>query len=158
MIVVDVKGDISRLTEELAHLGATTKYIKIDMLRKTGRGALSSVKKGYKRYLRQPTGDLYRSYKVTTSRKKGFAIVHSPTRQYIASAMENGSTIKAKNYKYLTYRIGTQWFKSKSVTLKKSPFFSEGTDAYNRGQMQADISDVMTKAIAKFNAQTAAKG
>lgn len=158
MITVDLKGDMSRLYEALDHLGAATKYIKMDMLRKTGRGALSAVKKGYKKYLRKPTGELYRSYVAKANRKKGFAIVYSSTRNYIASAMENGSTIKAKNYKYLTYRIGAQWFKTKSVQLKKAPFFSEGTEAYSRSQMQNDIDDVMTKAMAKFNSQETAKG
>ena len=157
MISVSIESDLDAVIDELAHLGASTKYIKIDMLRKTGRGALSAVKRGYRTYLRQPTGTLYRSYKSSVSRQRGFAIVRSPTEQYIATAHETGATINAKNYKYLTYRIGDHWVKSKSITLKKAPFFSEGTNAYASGGMQKDIQSVLDKAIEKFNAQSGAK-
>lgn len=152
MVVVDVKHNFEEVSQSLAHLGAQTKYIKIDMLRKTGRGALSFVKKGYKRYLRTPTGELYRAYKATTVRKKGFTIVSAKKLNYRAAAHENGSTIKAKRYKYMTYRIGNRWVKSKSVTLPKAPFFSEGVAAYQSQQLQADIDSVLAKAIEKFNA------
>jgi hypothetical protein len=158
MITADIKGDLSRVTEALAQLGATTKYIKIDMLRKTGRGAISVIKKSYKRYLKQSTGELYRSLKPMLSRKGGFTLLYAHKHGYIAWAHENGSIIKSKNYKYMTYRVGGKWFKSKQIQLKKSPFFSEGWDAYIGSPMQDDINIVMAKAMDKFNAQTEAKG
>ncbi len=157
MIVINVQGDFKNAISELERLGASTKFYKIDMLRAVGRASLSEVKKGYKKYLRQPTGLLYKSYKVKVNRKKGFAIVYSPTKQYIATAFEKGSVINAKKYKYLTFRLGDVWIKTKSIQLPRAPFFSEGVERYQSGKLQADIDKILEKAIDKFNKQAEGK-
>lgn len=157
MIVINVQGDFRNAISELERLGASTKFYKIDMLRAVGRASLAEVKRGYKKYLRQPTGGLYKSYKVKTNRKKGFAIVYSPTKQYIATAFERGSTIHSKKYKYLTYRVGDTWVKTKSITLPRAPFFSEGVASYQSGKLQGDIDKILEKAIVKFNKQAEGK-
>lgn len=70
---------------------------------------------------------------------------------YWANWLENGANIKAKGDGYLTFKIGGEWKKVKSITLPARPFVKPAVDEFWNTSKQKEIQEAeLQKILAKY--------
>lgn len=93
------------------------------------------------------TGQLVNSIAGITSKKPlGGLIRINKKSQYPKGIHERGGVITAKRKPYLTFQVGGQWVKVKSVTIPPRPFLAPAVDATHK-EVARIIGSVLKRAV-----------
>lgn len=105
----------------LENLNGNRKSMRRRILSGIGTSVKQAVKKNYTSLLKKQSRTLYKSVTAKIF-KSGAAVKISPRAQrsniLYGYALAKGSTIKAKDSEFLTFRIGDKWIRKQQVTLK----------------------------------------
>lgn len=105
----------------LENLNGNRKSMRRRILSGIGTSVKQAVKKNYTSLLKKQSRTLYKSVTAKIF-KTGAAVKISPRAQrsniLYGYALAKGSTIKAKDSEFLTFRIGDKWIRKQQVTLK----------------------------------------
>ena len=105
----------------LENLHGNRKAMRRRILSGIGTSVKQAVKKSYNSLLHKKSKTLYKSVTAKVF-KSGAAVKISPRAQrnniLYGYALAKGSTIKAKDSPFLTFKVGEKWVKKQSVTLK----------------------------------------
>ena len=105
----------------LENLNGNRKSMRRRILSGIGPSVKQAVKKNYTSLLKKQSRTLYKSVTAKIF-KTGAAVKISPRAQrsniLYGYALAKGSTIKAKDSEFLTFRIGDKWIRKQQVTLK----------------------------------------
>ena len=105
----------------LENLTGNRKSMRRRILSGIGTSVKQAVKKNYTSLLKKQSRTLYKSVTAKIF-KSGAAVKISPRAQrsniLYGYALAKGSTIKAKDSEFLTFRIGDKWIRKQQVTLK----------------------------------------
>lgn len=100
---------------------------------------------------------ILKNFKNTKSKKeKGVTWVLQ--NSYYANWLETGVTINAKRSKYLTFKVGGEWKKAKSVTIPPRPFVKPAIDEFWNSSKQKEIQEKeLQKILEKYWQKQGAK-
>lgn len=140
--MLSIKGSVASVEAGLKRLGYESKNLQYHMLDDIGRGGKKFIRKGYRKYLRKRTGQLYRAIGYRRD-KKVLYIQVGAKQQYKAQAFTEGKTIFPHVYKkrgqgkYLLIRDEKRgrWARVKSVTMPKRDFFYREADVFVNQEM-----------------------
>lgn len=119
--LVNVKADVDEAIAMLENLHGNRKAMRRRILSGIGTTVKQAVKKSYTSLLRKRSRTLYKSISAKMF-KSGAAVKISPKAErsniLYGYALAKGSTIKARNGDYLTFKVGEKWVKRQQVSLK----------------------------------------
>ena len=119
--LINVKADVDEAMTMLENLNGNRKSMRRRILSGIGTSVKQAVKKNYTSLLKKQSRTLYKSVTAKIF-KSGAAVKISPRAQrsniLYGYALAKGSTIKAKDSEFLTFRIGDKWIRKQQVTLK----------------------------------------
>ena len=119
--LINVKADVDEAMAMLENLNGNRKSMRRRILSGIGTSVKQAVKKNYTSLLKKQSRTLYKSVTAKIF-KSGAAVKISPRAQrsniLYGYALAKGSTIKAKDSEFLTFRIGDKWIRKQQVTLK----------------------------------------
>lgn len=70
---------------------------------------------------------------------------------YYANWLENGADIKAKNHKYLTFKVNGEWKKVESVTIPARPFVKPAVDEFWESSKHVEIQEnILERELKKY--------
>ena len=119
--LINVKADVDEAMAMLENLNVNRKSMRRRILSGIGTSVKQAVKKNYTSLLKKQSRTLYKSVTAKIF-KSGAAVKISPRAQrsniLYGYALAKGSTIKAKDSEFLTFRIGDKWIRKQQVTLK----------------------------------------
>lgn len=119
--LISVKVDVDEAMSMLENLHGNRKSMRRRILSGIGTAVKQAVKKNYNSLLNKQSRTLYKSVTAKVF-KSGAAVKISPRAQksniLYGYALAKGSTIKAKNSDFLTFRIGEKWVRKHQVSLK----------------------------------------
>lgn len=152
---ISLESDFKDAYVDLEVLGKQGKNITRYVLRNIGNKTKTAIKKSYNVYLHKGTGNLYRSITAKLSKRKDLVVVSANAKSdnlvrygYVNAA---GTEIKAKNGKFLTFKIDDKWIKKHSVKIKSKDFVEQPANTYLRSStMKADMDYYLQKKIDKL--------
>ena len=119
--LISVKVDVDEAMSMLENLHGNRKSMRRRILSGIETAVKQAVKKNYNSLLNKQSRTLYKSVTAKVF-KSGAAVKISPRAQksniLYGYALAKGSTIKAKNADFLTFRIGEKWVRKHQVSLK----------------------------------------
>lgn len=72
-------------------------------------------------------------------------------RSYYANWLENGADIKAKNKKYLRFKVKGEWKTCESVTIPARPFVKPAVNEFWQGSKHVEIQEkILQKELEKY--------
>lgn len=161
--MLSVETDIKSALDTLEDLGGRRTTIMKHLLSGIGTAAKGEVKRSYKSQgLGKGTGALYKSIIRKVFRNGKAVAVQAKARRddgvLYGYALAKGSTITAKDGKWLTFRKNGKWVKVHSVKLPERNFVEEPTKAYLRSSgFQAKVDELMEKEIRRIEKANARK-
>ena len=131
--LINVKADVDEAMTMLENLHGNRKAMRRRILSGIGTSVKQAVKKHYASLLKKQSATLYKS--VTAKMfKSGAAVKVSPRAEHgnvlYGYALAKGSTIKARNGEYLTFKVGEKWVKKHQVTLKPMDWIEDPAKRY----------------------------
>lgn len=152
--IVDIRTDFTEIQEYLDSLEKYSKPTIRYILSRVGAKSARKVKKSYNVYLHKRTNNLYRNVKAKTSKRGLYTIISSngtsddKHKARYGYVLAKGTTIKAKNSKYLTFQIDGKWKKVKQVKLESKNFIEEPILKYlNSSEVKRDIDTYLQKKL-----------
>ncbi|MBP5163773.1 MAG: hypothetical protein ILP16_12465 [Spirochaetales bacterium] len=119
--LINVKADVDEAMAMLENLNGNRKSMRRRILSGIGTSVKQAVKKNYTSLLKKQSRTLYKSVTAKIF-KSGAAVKISPRAQrsniLYGYALAKGSTIRATNSEFLTFKIGDKWIRKQQVTLK----------------------------------------
>ena len=118
---INVKADVDEAMAMLKNLDGNRKSMRRRILSGIGTSVKQVVKKNYTSLLKKQSRTLYKSVTAKIF-KSGAAVKISPRAQrsniLYGYALAKGSTIKARNEEFLTFKVGDKWIRKQQITLK----------------------------------------
>lgn len=150
---VQIQTEFQLVEELLKNLGKQGKSISRYVLRNIGRITKNKIKKSYNIYLHKQSGDLYKSIKSYQSKRALYNVISAnatddKSKVRYAYVLASGSTIQAKNKKYLTFNVNGKWVKKKSVKIPANDFMETPATKYLKStQMKQDMDKYLQKKL-----------
>ena len=134
--LINVKADVDEAMTMLENLNGNRKSMRRRILSGIGTSVKQAVKKNYTSLLKKQRRTLYKSVTAKIF-KSGAAVKISPRAEHgnilYGYALAKGSTIKARNGEFLTFRIGDKWVKKHQVSLKPVDWIEAPAKSYLQG-------------------------
>ena len=119
--LINIKADVDEALEMLENLHGNRKAMRRRILSGIGTSVKQAVKRRYSSLLNKKSRTLYKSVTAKVF-KSGAAVKISPRatheQKLYGYALAKGTTIKAKNGDFLTFKAGDKWVRKHSVTLR----------------------------------------
>ena len=145
-----IKVDDKKFKKELGEFSDKMPTVARRMMSKVSQGIRKTTRNRNLKggLLKKDTGNLYKS--LSYKAKKDFT-AYITAGAYYATTHEKGATIEAKEGKYLTFQIGGEWKKVKSVTVPQSQFLWPVVDEYfTTGKAEEIMDTVLQQQLQKF--------
>ena len=161
--MLSVETDIKEVLDTLEDLGGRRSTVMRHLLSGIGTAAKAEVKRSYKGYgLSKGTGSLYKSIQRKVFRNGKAVAVQAKARRdggvFYGYALAKGSTITARNSKWLTFQKDGKWVKVHSVKLPERNFVEEPVKEYLRSMnFQMKLDELMEREIRKIEKANARK-
>lgn len=161
--MVSVETDLKEVLGVLEEMGGSRSTMMRHLLSGIGTAAKGEVKRSYKSYgLAKGTGALYKSIQRKVFRNGKAVAVQAKARRkdgvFYGYAIAKGSTITARNGKWLTFQKDGKWVKVHSVKLPERNFVEAPVKKYLRStEFQNKVDELMEKEIRKIEKANARK-
>ena len=161
--MVSVETDLKEVLDTLEDLGGRRCTMMRHLLSGIGTAAKGEVKRSYKGYgLSKGTGALYKSIARKVFRNGKAVAIQAKARRddgfLYGYALAKGSTITARNGKWLTFQKDGKWVKVHSVKLPQRNFVEEPVKNYLKStSFQQKVDELMEKEIRKIEKANARK-
>ena len=158
---INVKVDVDEAMSFLSHLNGNRKAMRRRILAGIGTSVKQSVKKSYPALLNKKSKTLFKSVTAKIF-KSGEAVKISPRAErkniLYGYALAKGSTIKARNEDYLTFRVGDKWVKRKQIQLKSLDWIEGPAKRYlSSSAYKQRINELIEKEILRAEKAAARK-
>lgn len=159
---LSVEADIKEPLEFLTELGGKEKTVMRHILSGIGTSAKNEAKRAYRPAgLSKRSGELYKSITRKVLKSGKGVIVEAKARSqkniFYGYALSKGSTITAKNGRFLTFQIDGKWIRKHEVKLTETNFIVAPVEKYLISKEFRDRLDVLVdrevKKIEKRKAQ-----
>lgn len=159
---LSVEADIKEPLEFLTELGGKEKTVMRHILSGIGTSAKNEAKRAYRPAgLSKRSGELYKSITRKVLKSGKGVIVEAKARSqkniFYGYALSKGSTITAKNGRFLTFQIDVKWIRKHEVKLTETNFIVAPVEKYLISKEFRDRLDVLVdrevKKIEKRKAQ-----
>lgn len=151
--LVNVKVDVDEAMTMLENLHGNRKAMRRRILSGIGTSVKQAVKKSYTSLLQKRSRTLYKSITAKMF-KSGAAVKISPKAErsniLYGYALAKGSTIKAKNGDFLTFKVGDKWVKRQQVSLKPVDWIEAPAKRYLQSSFYRQrLDELVQKEIAR---------
>ena len=151
--LVNVKADVDEAMTMLENLHGNRKAMRRRILSGIGTSVKQAVKKSYTSLLQKRSRTLYKSITAKMF-KSGAAVKISPKAErsniLYGYALAKGSTIKAKNGDFLTFKVGDKWVKRQQVSLKPVDWIEAPAKRYLQSSFYRQrLDELVQKEIAR---------
>lgn len=152
---LSIQTDLDEAMKLFDGLEKESPKIRRRLLAGIGTTVKNKAKREYKTLLKQKSGNLYKSLKRRVI-KSGKAVVidakaRAENQVFYGYALAEGSTITAKNDKYLTFQIDGKWVKKESVKLPENDYISKPAERYlGSSEYRQQIDKLVQKEIDKL--------
>ena len=151
--LVNVKSDVDEAMAMLENLHGNRKAMRRRILSGIGTSVKQAVKKSYTSLLQKRSRTLYKSITAKMF-KSGAAVKISPKAErsniLYGYALAKGSTIKAKNGDFLTFKIGDKWVKRQQISLKPVDWIEAPAKRYlQSSSYRQRLDELVQKEIAR---------
>lgn len=159
--LINVKVDVDEAMRLLANLNGNKKAMRRRILSGIGTSVKQAVKKSYPALLNKRSKTLYKSVTAKIF-KSGEAVKISPRAErnniLYGYALAEGSTIKARDAAYLTFKVGDKWIKRKQIRLKPVDWIEGPAKRYlSSSAYKQRINELVEKEILRAEKAAAKK-
>lgn len=145
---INIKTDLDEVQKFLSELDGNKDKMRRRVLSGVGTAAKNEAKKSYRSLLNKQTGTLYKSLYSKVVRS-GKAVIVAPSAEKdkvrYGYVLAKGTTIRAKNDEFLTFKIGDKWIRKHEVTIKEHDFVEGPVKRYLSSQSYRDKLDALMK-------------
>ena len=145
-----IEVDDQKFRNEIGEFGKKMPQVARRMMGKLSTEIRKTSRKDYLKggSLNKQSGNL--SKKISYKTKPDYTAIIIASAGY-ASTHEKGKTISPKKGTYLTFKLGDQWIKIKSVTVPARPFLKPVIDDYfTTGKAEQIMDLILQQQLAKF--------
>lgn len=159
--LINVKVDVEDAMRLLANLNGNKKAMRRRILSGIGTSVKQAVKKSYPALLNKRSKTLYKSVTAKIF-KSGEAVKISPRAErnniLYGYALAEGSTIKAREDEYLTFKVGDKWVKRKQIRLNPVDWIEGPAKRYlSSSAYKQRINELVEKEILRAEKAAAKK-
>ena len=159
--LINVKVDVEDAMRLLANLNGNKKAMRRRILSGIGTSVKQAVKKSYPALLNKRSKTLYKSVTAKIF-KSGEAVKISPRAErnniLYGYALAKGSTIKAREDEYLTFKVGDKWVKRKQIRLNPVDWIEGPAKRYlSSSAYKQRINELVEKEILRAEKAAAKK-
>lgn len=152
---ISIKVDLDNAMQLFENLEKESPKIRKRLLSGIGTKVKGKVKKGYRATLDKGSGKLYKSIKRRVVRSGKAVIIDAKARAknnvFYGYALAEGSTIKAKNEKTLTFQIDGKWIRKKEVKLPVKDYIISPSDRYlGSTEYRSDLDKLIQREVDKL--------